>query len=275
VSFRYPGSQRQILQDFDLVVPAGQIVAVVGANGAGKSTLLKLLCRFYDPESGHVSFDKTDIREISLERLHRMMTVLFQWPVPYQSSAGENIAFGDPGAPRGALELETAARGAGAHEIISGLPQGYNTQLGKWFVNGVELSIGEWQRVALARAFFRRAQLLILDEPTSALDSWAESEWFDRFRDLANGRTAIIITHRFTIARRADIIHVMDAGQIVESGTHDQLLAKDGTYAKSWAAQVTGQSPAAEHVSAQPLTSGISVKHFTPIVSGKVENGLA
>src|SRR5581483_5773221 len=250
VAFRYPGSERRVLQDFNLTIPAGQIVAIVGANGAGKSTLLKLLCRFYDPEAGLITLDGSDIRDVSLQHLRRMMTVLFQWPVPYQATAAQNIAFGDLAAAREMAELEMAARSAGAHEVITGLPRGYDTLLGKWFANGVELSIGEWQRLALARAFFRRAPILILDEPTSALDSWAEADWFDRFRALANGRTAIIITHRFTIARRADMIHVMDAGRIVESGNYEELLARGGLYAQSWTAQGQGQSLPVEQLSA-------------------------
>ena len=167
-----------------------------------------------------------------------MMTVLFQWPVPYQATAAQNIAFGQLSTTPGAAELETAARGAGAHETIARLPRGYDTVLGRWFSHGVELSIGEWQRLALARAFFRRAEILILDEPTSALDSWAEADWFHRFHTLANGRTAIIITHRLSIARHADMIHVMDAGRIVESGKHDDLLAQRGLYERSWSAQL-------------------------------------
>ena len=244
VSFGYPGSERRVLQDFNLTIPAGQIIAIVGANGAGKSTLLKLLCRFYDPEQGVISLDGSDIRNISLQHLRKMVTVLFQWPVPYQATAAQNIAFGDLAATQGEAELEAAARSAGAHEVIRGLPKEYDTLLGKWFANGVELSVGEWQRLALARAFFRQAQILILDEPTSALDSWAEADWFDRFRSLADGRTAIIITHRFTIARRADMIHVMEAGRIVESGKHDELLSRGGMYSRSWAAQLHGQTPA-------------------------------
>jgi ATP-binding cassette, subfamily B, bacterial len=250
VAFRYPSSNRRVLQDFNLTIAAGQVVALVGANGAGKSTLLKLLCRFYDPEAGRITFDGRDIRDLPLEELRRMMTVLFQWPVTYQARAAENITFGDISATSGTTELEIASRSAGAHEVIAKLPQGYDTVLGKWFTGGVELSMGEWQRLALARAFFRRAQILILDEPTSVLDSWAEADWFDRFRSLAAGRTAIIITHRFTIARRADVIHVMDAGRIVESGTHDDLIALGAYYAKSWLAQVEGQPPLASGLSA-------------------------
>lgn len=242
VTFRYPDSERVVLQDFDLTLPAGQIVAVVGANGAGKSTLVKLLCRFYDPQAGRITLDGIDIRDVSLQELRRMTTVLFQWPAPYQTNAAQNIALGDLAAEPSRSKLEAVARAAGVHEVIMRLPQGYDTLLGKWFTNGTELSAGEWQRLALARAFLRRAQIMILDEPTSALDSWAEADWFDRFRVLAEGRTAMIITHRFTIARRADMIHVMDAGQLVESGTHDELLARGGRYAQSWFAQMQASS---------------------------------
>jgi ATP-binding cassette, subfamily B, bacterial len=240
VTFCYPGSQRAVLQHFDLTIPAGQVVAIVGANGAGKSTLLKLLCRFYDPQAGRITLDGIDIRHLGLKEFRRLITVLFQWPVPYQTTAAQNIAFGDLSLEPGAAELESAARSAGAHEIISRLPKGYDTPLGKWFANGLELSVGEWQRLALARSFLRQAQIIVLDEPTSALDSWAEAAWFDRFRVLAHGRTAVVITHRFTIAKRADMIHVMEAGRIVESGSHADLLAQNGRYAQSWYTQVEG-----------------------------------
>jgi len=202
---------------------------------------------------------------MTLQNLRRMITVLFQWPVPYQSTAAQNIAFGDLAATQGGAEFEAAACSAGAHEVIRGLPKGYDTLLGKWFANGVELSVGEWQRLALARAFFRQAQILILDEPTSALDSWAEADWFDRFRSLADGRTAIIITHRFTIARRAGMIHVMEAGRIVESGKHDELLSRGGMYARSWTAQLHGQAlpvgePLASGMSSSTLSNGAAAK---------------
>jgi ATP-binding cassette subfamily B protein len=238
VSFRYPGSKRAALHDFNLTIPAGQVVAIVGDNGAGKSTLIKLLCRFYDPEAGRIELDGIDIRDISIAELRSLITVLFQSPIPYHTSAAQNIALGDLAAAPSTVEIEAAATGAGAHELIARLPQGYDTLLGKWFANGAELSGGEWQRVALARAFLRRAQIIVLDEPTSAMDSWAEADWLERFRTLANGRTAIVITHRFTLAMRADMIHVMRDGQIVESGSHDQLLAQGGLYAQSWAAQM-------------------------------------
>jgi ATP-binding cassette, subfamily B, bacterial len=243
VTFRYPGSQRPVLDNFNLAIPAGKIVAIVGDNGAGKSTLIKLLCRFYDPESGCIEIDGIDIRNLAVEDLRRLITVLFQFPVPYHATASENIALGDLAAKPTHTDIEAAARGAGVHETIMRLPQGYSTQLGKWFTDGgTDLSGGEWQRLALARAFLRRSQLIVLDEPTSAMDPWAEFDWLERFRSLADGRTAIVITHRFTLAMRADIIHVMRNGQIVESGNHDELLAQAGLYAQSWQSQMKSSS---------------------------------
>ena len=238
ITFRYPGSKRAALENFNLTIPAGQVVAIVGDNGAGKSTLVKLLCRFYDPEAGRIEVDGIDIRDLSIQEFRRLITVLFQSPIPYHATAAQNISLGDLSAAPSAAEIEAAARGAGAHELIARLPRGYDTPLGKWFANGAELSGGEWQRVALARAFLRQAQIIVLDEPTSAMDSWAEADWLERFRTLANGRTAIVITHRFTLAMRADMIHVMRNGQIVESGNHDELLAQGGLYAQSWTAQM-------------------------------------
>jgi ATP-binding cassette subfamily B protein len=245
ITFRYPGSERKALEDFNLFIPAGKIVSIVGANGAGKTTLLKLLCRFYDPEAGRVELDGVDIRELRLEDLWQRITMLFQQPLNYHATVGHNIAMGDLAAAPRPEQIEEAARNAGAHEIITRLPDGYKTMLGKWFVAGVELSGGEWQRINMARAYVRRAPIILLDEPTSFMDSWAETDWFERFRGLADGRTAILITHRFTIAMRADIIHVMHEGQIVESGSHQQLLAADGLYAQSWMAQMRATSGAA------------------------------
>jgi len=233
VRFRYPGSVRPVLEDFDLEIPAGRIVAVVGSNGAGKSTLIKLLCRFYDPETGRVALDGVDLREFKIEELRSRITVLFQQPVHYNDTVRENIAYGDLHAPADSLEI--AAQAAGAEEIIARLPQGYDSMLGRWFADGTELSLGEWQRIALARAFLRRAPILILDEPTSAMDPWAEADWLARFRKLAAGRTVLMITHRFSTAMFADVIHVMSEGHIVESGTHEQLLEAAGRYARAWA----------------------------------------
>lgn len=238
VSFCYPGSKKAALENFNLTIPAGKIVAIVGTNAAGKSTLLKLLCRLYDPQQGKITWDGIDLRELPIQNLRRLITVLFQQPVDYNASVAENIALGDLLTTAKLPEIANAAEAAGAAEIIARLPDNYNTLLGKLFVGGVELSGGEWQRIALARAFLRQAPLIILDEPTSAMDSWAEADWLERFCQLAKGRTAIIITHRFTIARRADIIHVMSDGEIVESGCHDELLALGCRYAQSWKTQM-------------------------------------
>ncbi|MBW4516113.1 MAG: ABC transporter ATP-binding protein/permease [Timaviella obliquedivisa GSE-PSE-MK23-08B] len=244
VTFQYPGSQDATLEDFNLTIPSGKIVAIVGDNGAGKSTLIKLLCRFYDPQAGGIELDGIDLRSFSVADLRSMITVLFQNPIPYYVTAAESLALGDLSTTPSPAEIERAAKDAGIHDKITRLPQGYGSLLGKWFPGGSDLSGGEWQRLALARAFLRRAQLIILDEPTSAMDPWAEFDWLERFRTLANGRTAIVITHRFTLAMRADVIHVMRAGKIVESGNHDELLAQDGLYAQSWKTQMQTSSVA-------------------------------
>src|SRR3989454_9731081 len=254
VTFRYPGTDRVALRDFNLTIPAGRTVAIVGANGAGKTTLLKLLCRLYDPESGHIDIDGIDLRDLSLTQLRRMITVMFQLPVGYQGTARQNISMGNLDAESNVSRIEAAARDAGAHDLIAALPQGYDTLLGKWFAEGTELSAGEWQRVAMARAYLRQSEIIILDEPTSFMDSWAEAEWFERFRTLARGRTAIIITHRLTIAMRADVVHVMRSGQIVESGNHQDLLARGGLYSQSWREQVEAASSGIE-MHAAPLVN--------------------
>ncbi len=237
VTFAYPGSSRPALDNFSMVIPAGQITAIVGENGAGKSTLIKLLCRFYDPEKGRLTIDGTDIRDLSCSTLRQRITVLFQDPVRYHDTVFNNIAFGDINNSPDMDQIQTAAFASGADAPIKHLTHGYQAILGKWF-GGAELSGGEWQRLALARAFLRNAEFIILDEPTSAMDSWAEADWLMRFRQLVAGRTALIITHRFTTALQADMIHVVEQGRIVESGSHPQLLAQKGRYATSWSRQM-------------------------------------
>ena len=237
VTFSYPGTSRTALEDFSLDIPAGKTVAIVGENGAGKSTFIKLLCRFYDPDEGRITVDGTDLREFSQLDVRRRTAVLFQHPMKYQMSAEQNVRIGDADVDASSGRLREAVVGAGADALFDRLPNGDQTLLGRWFEGGVELSGGEWQRVALARAFYRESPLVILDEPTSFMDSWAENEWLDRFDRVAGDRTALIITHRFTTAMRADIIHVMSEGRIVESGTHHELVAQGGRYAESWAVQ--------------------------------------
>jgi ATP-binding cassette, subfamily B, bacterial len=238
VTFHYPASERVALSDFNLTIPVGRIVAIVGSNGAGKSTLVKLLCRFYDPAEGRILMDGIDLRQFKLEELRRQITILFQEPVYYHNTLSENIALGDLSAGIDAGRIAHAAQAAGADKIAEDLPNRYDTLLGKWFEGGTELSVGQWQRVALARAYWRQAPILVLDEPTSAMDPWAEHDWLQHFRELASGHTTLIITHRFTTAMYADTIHVMEAGRVVESGSHTELLSLGGRYAQSWRDQM-------------------------------------
>jgi ATP-binding cassette subfamily B protein len=258
VTFRYPGSSHTTLRNFNLHFPAGKITAIVGANGAGKSTVVKLLARFYDPQAGAILLDGIDLRHVAQKDLRRLVTIMFQNPMQYATTAGENIALGDYTPPPSPARIEAAAVAAGADEPINRLPDGYATMLGTW-LGGAELSLGEWQRLAQARAFLRRASIVVLDEPTSAIDSWAEAEWLARFRTLVAGRTAIIITHRFTTAMQADIIHVMDHGEVIESGTHEELCVLGGRYAESWHKQMR-TSRATEHVASNghPVASDLS-----------------
>jgi ATP-binding cassette subfamily B protein len=238
VTFCYPGSREAALQDFNLTLPAGQCTALVGDNGAGKSTLVKLLCRLYDPQVGTIELDGIDLRHFSVAELRRQISVLFQFPVRYHATVTRNIALGNLAAEPTLAEIETAVHRAGIRDLVAHLPDGYDTLLGKSFAGGTDLSGGEWQRLALARAFLRQSPIVILDEPTSAMDSWAEMEWLQRFRTLVAGRTAIIITHRLTTAMQADAIHVMREGRVVESGSHSELLARRGLYARAWSGQM-------------------------------------
>lgn len=240
VTFRYQNGQKNALEDFNLFIPANKIVAVVGENGAGKSTLIKLLCRFYDPEAGSIKFDETDLRRFSLAELRRTITILFQSPVHYNATVGENIALGNVALVAESEKIKKAAEAAGADEIIEKFPRGYEQMLGHLFAEGSELSGGEWQRMALARAIFREASIVLLDEPTSQMDPWAEADWLKRFLKKSQGKTVIIITHRFTTAMRADFIHVMRDGKIIESGSHAELLKMNGRYADSFRQQMNG-----------------------------------
>jgi ATP-binding cassette subfamily B protein len=235
--FRYPGARREVFAGLDLDIAPGAITAILGGNGAGKSTLIKLLCRLYDPQGGAITLGGADLRDIGQDVLRSRLAVLTQEPVRYSTSAAECIGLGDlteAGPSQDATAIASAAEAAGAEGFIAGLPQGYATPLGLWFEGGVELSGGQWQRLALARALIRRAPVLILDEPTSALDPWAEARWLDGLRGLTRGRTVLLITHRLTAAALADRIHVMEGGQVLECGSHAELLRRGGPYAAAW-----------------------------------------
>ena len=239
VTFRYQAGDEPVLSSFNLTVAAGKTIALVGDNGAGKTTVTKLLTRLFDVESGAVLVDGNDVRQLRLHSLRRLFTVVPQEPVRYQETLADNIRMaGRPGLDD-EQSVEEAVKFAGVDQFFDQLNAGLDTLLGFRF-GETELSGGQWQRVALARLWYRNAPVIILDEPTSHMDSWAESDWLDRFTSFAQGRTVIMITHRFTTAMRADTIHVMKSGKIVESGSHEELVAKGGSYASSWKRQVEG-----------------------------------
>lgn len=235
VSFRYPGTRKDVLRDIDLSIRPGERVALVGENGSGKTTLVKLLCRLYDPTEGRILIDGTDIRDFSLEELRAAFGVLFQDFARYQMSAGENVRLGDVSVPAGDPRIAAAARRAGAAEIVEGLPAGYETQLGRLFAGGVELSEGQWQRVALARTLLRQAPIWLFDEPTSSLDAKAERQLLDTVMEMARDKILLMVSHRFTTVQAADRIVVLSEGRAVESGTHLQLLQANGIYAALFA----------------------------------------
>jgi len=237
VDFRYPTGHGLALEDINLQVPPGKLVAFVGENGSGKTTLIKLLCRLYDPTSGSISIDGIDIRQLTTESLRREVSVIFQDHVHYCLTARENIWLGDITLDKNDGSVIEAARQTKADEFIQSLPRGYETVLGHWFGEEGELSIGEWQRVALARTFLRRGQIIILDEPTSWMDAQAEYEVFQSLQKMLNGRTAVLISHRFSTVRMADLIYVLERGRIIERGTHQELLRSGGRYAQLFSLQ--------------------------------------
>ena len=225
----------------DLFIPAGQSIALVGHNGAGKSTFIKLLSGLYEPTEGRILLDGRDIRSLSREELRRRLSVAFQDFNQYQLEARDNIAFGNVEHGHDIERIRDAAFRGGATDIVAALPAGLDTQLGRWFAGGVELSGGQWQRIALARAFMRNeADVLVLDEPTAALDIDAEAEVFERVRNLANGKTLLLISHRFANVRMADRIIVLDKQGIREDGTHSELLQRGGMYAEMFQKQAQG-----------------------------------
>lgn len=231
VTFAYPGAERPVLKNISFTVSPGEHIALVGQNGAGKTTLIKLLCRLYDPDSGSIAVDSVNLREYQLRELRRQISVVFQDFVRYHMTVGDNIWFGDISRERRTEELDASAEAAGLSEVLKKMPKGLDTQLGKMFDEGQELSVGEWQKIALARAFMRKAPIIVLDEPTSSLDARAEFEIFKKFQELAQGKTAFLISHRLSTARLADRILVLENGEIVEAGSHDALMASGGVYA--------------------------------------------
>jgi len=241
VGFCYPGTDRWALRHVDLTIPAGHSLALVGENGAGKTTLIKLITRLYEPTEGSITLGGKDLREWDRRALQRRFGVLFQDFNQYQLNVRENVALGSVDHMKESSRVERAVDRGGARDVVDTLKGGLETPLGRWFKDGTELSGGQWQKVALARAFMREeADILVLDEPTAALDADAEHAVFQRFHELSRGRTTIVISHRFPTVRMADRIVVLGGGQVTESGTHDELVANGGTYARMFALQAEG-----------------------------------
>jgi ATP-binding cassette, subfamily B, bacterial len=237
VTFAYPGTTRPVLDGLDLRIEPGQRVALVGENGQGKTTLVKLMTRLYDPTSGRILLDGVDLRDYDLEDLHREIAVIFQDFMRYEMTGRENIAMGKIEEVDNFSRLSAAARKSLADAVLLKLPRRYEQMLGRRFEGGVDLSGGEWQKIALARAYLRDAQLLILDEPTAALDARSEREVFERFSELTTGKTALLISHRFSTVRMADRILVLEGGKVVEDGCHSQLMARGERYSQMFELQ--------------------------------------
>ncbi|WP_354001974.1 ABC transporter ATP-binding protein [Stagnihabitans tardus] len=240
VGFRYPGSDTWAVRGLSFTLKAGETLALVGENGAGKTTIVKLLARLYDPVEGRITLDGHDLRDYALEDLRGAVGVIFQDFARYNMTAADNIAVGRIAAREDRERVLAAATASLAAPVIARFAQGYDQMIGKRFRNGVELSGGEWQKLAIARAYMRGAQVLILDEPTAALDARAEYEVFQRFKELSQGKTAILISHRFSSVRMADRILVLSGGRVEAEGSHETLLAQGGRYAELFELQASG-----------------------------------
>lgn len=240
VGFKYPGTEVWAVRHISFFLQPGEKLALVGENGAGKTTLVKLLARMYDPSEGQILIDGIDIRRFSIESYRKMIGVIFQDYVRFSFKAGENVAVGQIEESENTQQIKTAAEKSLADPVIQKLPGGYDQMLGKRFSEGIDLSGGEWQKIALARAYMRDAQIVILDEPTASLDARAEYEVFKRFSELTKGKSAVIISHRFSTVRMADRILVLKNGELLELGTHEELLDKNGLYAELFALQAKG-----------------------------------
>jgi ATP-binding cassette subfamily B protein len=237
IGFTYPSREQETLHNINLTLAPGEVIALVGENGSGKTTLVKLLCRLYDPTCGEITVDGIDLRSFDPVQWRREIGVTFQDYAHYALTVRENIWLGNIEVQPDLEQIIEASRRAGADEVIRNLPHTYETMLGHWFKKGQELSVGEWQKIALARTFWREPHILILDEPTSSLDPIAEAKLFREFRSMINGRSAILISHRFSTVQMADCIYVMEQGRIVENGSHSVLLTQNGRYARLYHTQ--------------------------------------
>jgi ATP-binding cassette subfamily B protein len=240
VSFSYPGGSGAALEDLDLHIRAGELVALVGENGAGKSTLVKLLLRFYDPGAGVIRVSGIDLRELDPEVLRNRIGVLFQDYASYELSVRENVIMGRPAAPIDDDRVVEALHDARSEWLLTRMPKGLDSKVGRLFEGGHDLSGGEWQRLALARIMYRDADVWILDEPTSSLDPEAEAAIFAELKDNLRGRIGIVISHRFSTVRIADRIAVIAGGRVAEVGSHDELLRARGRYAQLFELQAAG-----------------------------------
>jgi ATP-binding cassette subfamily B protein len=237
LSFTYPGTDRPVLRDVELEIGRAEVVAIVGSNGSGKTTLAKLLCGLYQPTEGRVLWDGVDAASYDTASIRRRTAAAFQDFVRYELSGRINIGLGDPAQMDDVDAVRRAAEASGAHERLVRLPEGYETRLSRAFEDGADLSIGEWQRVALARAFLRDAPFLVLDEPTASLDPHSERELFEAMRQLQHGRAVLLISHRFSSVRSADRIYVLEGGEVIEHGTHAELMEAGGRYAEMFTLQ--------------------------------------